>query len=252
MRDADPWTPEDDPSKHRRIALRDAIMADGSQQHDIKRRARRWAVRAERWTAPVSAVAATAAIVAIAATIIAFPFAPATAPAASPSPAPSSLAYADEFEAARAAATSEFEQEILLDGRITRSEMDAAKSAYVGCIRAAGLTARVINTDDGLWNYEVTGSWNEEFVQTTVVECGIGTIDVIEGLYTGMIQNPQKKDVDELTAECLVARGLVTPPFAGGDYARSALSGQFNRRMMDEADGARCLSDPTFFFDDLP
>lgn len=68
----------------------------------------------------------------------------------------------------------------------------------------------------------------------------------IEGLYADMIQNPEKRNLDDLTAECLIAVGLVDEPFSGRDYERESNTSPFMTRVMDDPEGSKCMQNPSY------
>lgn len=148
--------------------------------------------------------------------------------------------YAAELATAKGQATTDFERRILDDDVITRAEFLEAKALYYRCLRSYGLVVTPNDPQSDLGGFSVGGTWDESVVNTVLAECPAGTIDVIEPLYASMVKNPQKRDLNDLLAECLVAVGVVEPPFTGKDYARGSQGSEFNLRVMDDPDGAKC------------
>lgn len=171
---------------------------------------------------------------------------------AGPSPAPTVAIetpnpyYAAEFATAKNQATTDFERKILDDDVITRAEFLEAKSLYYRCLRSYGLVVTPNDPQSDLGGFSVGGTWDESVVNTALAECPAGTIDVIEPLYASMVKNPEKRHLNDLLAECLVAVGVVEPPFTGKDYARESQHSEFNLRVMDDPDGAKCEENPNY------
>lgn len=165
----------------------------------------------------------------------------ADSPVSVPTP---NLHYSAEFAAAKAAATTDFERKVLDDDVITRAEFTEARNLYFRCIRARGLEVTTTPSESGLGGLSVTGSWEQSAVDSALSECLSGTTEVIEPLYVELVTNPDKRDLNDLIAECLVAFGVVQAPFTGADYIEQSQSGEFNLRIMDDPDGARCEQNP--------
>jgi hypothetical protein len=155
-----------------------------------------------------------------------------------------SNAYSTEYQAALAAATSDFELKVLEDGEVSGAEYEEAMNLYFECLESRGLTVTPQRLGSGLYAFEVTGLWNEAEVNAAIGECAEGTSEVIEPLYSMVSKNPRNRDVYELTAECLVAVGFVDAPFTAADFKREFDTSEFAIRVMDDASGARCIENP--------
>lgn len=156
-----------------------------------------------------------------------------------------STAYSTEFRTARAAATSEFELKVLEDDDISSAEYEEAMDLFFECLESRGLEVTPKRTDSGLYTFDLTGSWDDTEVNAATTECAAGTSDVIEPLYSAITQNPAKRDIYELTAECLVAVGFVEAPFTGDDFMREFDTPEFATKVMDDPSGARCMQNPS-------
>lgn len=154
--------------------------------------------------------------------------------------------YEAEFERAREEATTDFERDVLEDNVITRDEYMEAKNRHIECIQAFGLTAELRDTGAGVFQLDVSGAKDENLMFEAVESCNSGTILVIEPLYIGILQNPDRRNLDDLTAECLVAVGIVDAPFTGRDYADESETPGFSSRIMDDSEGAKCLQNPSY------
>ncbi|QTV79158.1 hypothetical protein [Microbacterium sp. NIBRBAC000506063] len=154
--------------------------------------------------------------------------------------------YEAEFEQARQEATTDLEHKILEDDVITRDEYLEAKNLVIECIRSNGLTAELMDMGSGIFQMAVGGSWDEDLVHETMLACESSGFAAIEGLYSDMIQNPEKRNLDDLAAECLLAVGLVDEPFTGRDYERESNTSGFMTRVMGDPEGAKCMQDPSY------
>lgn len=125
--------------------------------------------------------------------------------------------YSAEMEAAAAAATSEFERDILSDGLISRSEYEEATSRYVECLGTNGYPASRVD-QDGVYAYEITGKADGEAWDAINGECRLETVEIIEPLYVDSVVNPENKDFFDLVISCLKAHDLVEPTFSKEDF----------------------------------
>jgi hypothetical protein len=62
--------------------------------------------------------------------------------------------------------------------------------------------------------------------------------------YTKMYTNPQKQDIREVTAACLVRKGVVPAGYTGTDYQRDR-SADPKPEWFESADALSCYADPT-------
>jgi len=154
--------------------------------------------------------------------------------------------YEAEFDLAMEAADTDLEKQVLEDYVITRDEYLEIKNVSVECMRSYGLTVELQDTGAGLFQMAVGGSWDDDFVNETMLTCETDGFRAIETLYTDIIQNPDRRDLNGLTAECLVAVGVVDSPFTGSDYERESASAGFSTRIIDDPEGAKCLQNPSY------
>lgn len=125
--------------------------------------------------------------------------------------------WSDEFEWAYAAATNDFERDVLADGVVSRLEYDEAASRLLDCLNAAAATAATIPTPYGGYNYEVRGGST-----SAMAECTPGTTQLIEPLYVDVLRNPDNIDLAGALVACLRREGLVGPEFTAADLAKAS------------------------------
>lgn len=148
--------------------------------------------------------------------------------------------YAAAVQAAREAATSDFERKALQDGHVSRAEYEEATSLYVECLTENGWpTIRV--EQDGIYAYQVEGRAEGDAWDTADARCRQGTVDVIEPLYVDSTINPNSQDFVDLVVACLKEHGIVEPSYSKNDFLES-----FDAPPWDPSDPtvASCMSRP--------
>jgi hypothetical protein len=156
-----------------------------------------------------------------------------------PGEAGPSAPYAAEFKAAEAAATSDFEREVLRDGKITQQEFDEASQRFIDCASQRGVTVTQLSEGGRFSGWSVTGPNKDE----VFASCQIGTVTLIEPLYNDILRNPKHLDINELESACLRRAGLAPPSYTAADYRRDAEASTFPFSMEDPAFD-RCMRDP--------
>ena len=122
--------------------------------------------------------------------------------------------------AAGSKATSDFERSVLVDGKITRAEYDQAVALYVKCANAHGVHISAELQPPLNLTYQYAGSGEAQPMQDSIMHtCARGTTSLIEGLYDDKLMNPRKQNLDDLTAECLVRKGLAPKGYSGAQFA---------------------------------
>jgi hypothetical protein len=137
--------------------------------------------------------------------------------------------WAAEFEAARAAATSDFEREVLADDKITPAEYDEAVQRYIACMKetlppefADGYQA--VKTQFGTYQYQgprIHESQNEAWEAAYAAAhdaCRTGTTAQIEPIYTEMILNPKRMTPEEQMLDCLKRHGVVDETYTMDNF----------------------------------
>lgn len=133
--------------------------------------------------------------------------------------------YKAEFEQAQTAASSEYIKQVFsraLDkGTISGADYKESRQKLATCYREAGIEFSQQQDEYGLglisFGFVDSGS------DTAAAEdrCNAmydGTGPTISGLYEQQVINPEKKDMDQLIADCLVRVGLVAEGFDAQDY----------------------------------
>lgn len=112
--------------------------------------------------------------------------------------------YAERIRNAIAESTSDFEREVLEDGVVTRAEYEEAIRLFTTCTEDAGYSVDLID-QGGYYAYSQTSvpGATEAFDS-----CAQGTTFHIEGIYYSSVANPDNRDWDEITLECLKREGL--------------------------------------------
>ncbi|MFT3797090.1 hypothetical protein [Microbacterium sp.] len=131
--------------------------------------------------------------------------------------APANTAYAADFEDARVRATSQFEHDVLADGKITRAEYEEAMQRFVACANDNAVDVSLIE-QAGYFVYSVTAASSDS--DAVMAACQVGNNQFIEPLFVDQLMNPDKKDIDEVIAHCFVAMKVVPPPFSKADLQR--------------------------------
>lgn len=152
--------------------------------------------------------------------------------------------YAGEFEQARTRAASDFEKQVLADDKITRPEYEEAVRRYVTCMKARGLGFEAVDSGYGYFTYVENPTSADH--DAADVACREGTTYIIEALYTEIITNPSKRDVDELRAECFVRTGLA-PKSYSTEASRFQRTHGYENAPFDKEDPRfqRCIGNPS-------
>ena len=122
--------------------------------------------------------------------------------------------WADEFEQAIRDAQTQFEKDILADGRITDAEFSEATAKYLDCMESAGVPVEIVGSGAAM-TFQTTDNAGFDAHDPT---CQTGTIQLLSPLYVGINQNPNNDDIMQLVADCLVEAGV-----APKSYDASAL-----------------------------
>lgn len=121
--------------------------------------------------------------------------------------------YEVEFEEARAKA-NDFQFAILKDNKITDAEYLEAQDRYVDCMAGHGFTI----TADGIGNgYTYLYNLEDSNAINVGIECDRSTIGPIESLFFLVRDNPNKENMPDVYARCLVKAGVAPAGFTGSD-----------------------------------
>lgn len=158
--------------------------------------------------------------------------------------------YAEEIRHSQEEASSEFEREVLKDGEVSREEYVEALDRYVSCIQEQGSSVALVESA-GIFVYSITGSI--DLYDSVADGCSKGNKHLIEPLYVEILADPQKKGYDQVTAECMVALGIVDDSFTGTDFAelwgreeREEANDPASREILDDPDTLNCYQNPGY------
>ncbi|RCV55492.1 hypothetical protein [Marinitenerispora sediminis] len=146
------------------------------------------------------------------------------------------LTLVEQFEQARASATSDFEREVfdraIENGEISADDYEEAFSRYRQCAQDAGLEESYERQPDGIYQIQPSPFEDDtasQRYQDLSIECADGTTMRIEALYRTQISNPDLlEDGREVTLQCLVEAGLVP-----ADYTVEQLHEDFQNGFED-------------------
>ena len=74
-------------------------------------------------------------------------------------------------------------------------------------------------------------------------KCRLGTLQLIEPLYTARLQNPQKRDRDELMVECFIRKGLAGRDYTAAEWKKDQQT-QHPPFKTDDPRFTACLANP--------
>ncbi|XBH20714.1 hypothetical protein V5R04_10800 [Jonesiaceae bacterium BS-20] len=116
-----------------------------------------------------------------------------------------------------AEAKSTYVKTMLEDGEITAAEMQDAQGQLISCLTQAGVEASYEDSGYGFGILSFLGEPDQDWwpIEEVCRDQWMGNADF---LYQDQVINPQNGDLDSLTAECFVRKGLVAPGFTGKDY----------------------------------
>lgn len=129
--------------------------------------------------------------------------------------------YEAEFSSARELATSDFETKVLADDKISLAEMKEAFDRYGKCLKDRYDIDLEVSFDSHGNIAEHTEDTPAKDFKTTrenSQECRIGTIAVLEPLYTQVTDNPSHRDRSEVVFECLEKENILPEGFTLEDY----------------------------------
>jgi hypothetical protein len=145
-------------------------------------------------------------------------------------------------------ANSSFERQVLADGTITKAEYQEAVHRYVACAQDHGLVFDAAIQTSGLYQYSLSGQTAASATsrQPVLDGCARGTTALIEPLYGDLVQNPNKKDLMLVFAECFVRKGVAPHGYSSGDFKRDAAANFVNPSLNARSPFfAACLQNPS-------
>ena len=125
--------------------------------------------------------------------------------------------WASDIEQAYSRSDSDAAKKILCSGSITAEHVAELNETMKSCLAGVGITDVSFDAHDRL-KITVPAGFPENLMSSLEWDCEetTGWYPVVS-LYTNMRQNPNKGDVDQLIADCLVRVGLVPEGFSGAD-----------------------------------
>lgn len=123
--------------------------------------------------------------------------------------------WADAIRDAQSWVASDFQKEVLSDGVISQEEYTEALDRWVTCMEDVGLTAGLLPEGDGTFSYSIASADGNIDRQNDT--CRERTVDGIDSIYTGMLQDPANRTGPELLRDCLVAAGELDGSFTAID-----------------------------------
>jgi len=125
--------------------------------------------------------------------------------------------WKDDLQHAYATTTSDVVKQMLCDGGLTPEDVAELKAAFTSCLADVGITD-VEFGDYGTMRITVPSSVSDQAVDAAKGSCEDGTgWYPVASLYYNMRQNPNKGDLDQMIADCLVRVGLEPAGFDGAD-----------------------------------
>lgn len=122
--------------------------------------------------------------------------------------------YDDIIAAGQEPGISDFERSVFEDGEITRAEYEEAVQNLVACADARGVKVG-IERQGQMYSYSHIASPGAGPV---VDACSEEHTMQIEPLYSSVVNNPEKRDPEEVLVECFIASGLVSADYTVKKY----------------------------------
>lgn len=118
----------------------------------------------------------------------------------------------------RALVTSDFEREVLADGKITEQEYETSRQLFKTCMEDRGYTVEY--RDDGGHSIGAPGpSTTTEELDADYADCEPGTMQVIAPYYQMIKSNPDNLDKVQAIVDCLKRNELVPENYTKDDIA---------------------------------
>ncbi|XBH22605.1 hypothetical protein V5R04_05120 [Jonesiaceae bacterium BS-20] len=121
--------------------------------------------------------------------------------------------YLAEFDEARAKA-NDFQLAILEDNLITEAEFLEAQDRYMSCMAERGFTVVSNGINSG---YTLMYDWNDPTASAADVYCNQSNFGPIDSLFFLVRDNPNKENMPDVYARCLVKAGVAPAGFTGSD-----------------------------------
>lgn len=154
--------------------------------------------------------------------------------------------YRAQIIQAQQEATSDFQRQVLSDGKITKAEYDEAVHRYVKCFTDQGVDVTAYDNGGGYYQYGVPSDENGKFQQLSD-SCAKGTVALIEDLYIQMLTNPSGGDIDDAVAACLIRKHLVDNTFTGAELKQLQAADPRGKNLpydQNDPDAMACETNP--------
>lgn len=127
--------------------------------------------------------------------------------------------YASEFQRAWSDATTDLQRAILADESITARENGELQDTFVACM-AADEVIVTWNDGGGFSLRPTTQGGDPRSANRSVDRCEKSSTGPVSWLYYEVRANPEKQDIYQVMASCLVREGLVDKGYGADDYKR--------------------------------
>lgn len=152
--------------------------------------------------------------------------------------------WAEELQWAYDSATTDFQREVLEDGRVTAEEYHEAAMRLEQCMEDRGYRLSInMDGDRHTYTYSMEASAGAD---DAFNECSL-EMSSIESLYGGMSNNPENRDLWEIYVECMHRHGLVDEDFTRDDLWDLALEEATalpSGARFDEGQAHECILNP--------
>jgi|GEM_PF-6835237 len=150
-------------------------------------------------------------------------------PEASSKSSPSALPTVDLIDVAylQEHATSDFEKEVVADGKVTHAEYVEANQLWLECMQqefpvGTQPTIGIREQPNGLidWVMNSVDEADEERMTLWADKCSFGTTELVGVYFNDLWENPDGKSLAQQLFECLDAKGLVPDGYTVFDFDR--------------------------------
>ncbi|MGL5828516.1 MAG: hypothetical protein ACRC0L_02980 [Angustibacter sp.] len=154
---------------------------------------------------------------------------------------PPSKYHQDILLAAKKVPT-EFQRKLLEDGEITRAEYEQAVDRTIKCVAEKGFRLGKISDPGGYYTFGMEAS---DAGDKAYSECGRQYSSKVEFYYMESRRNPDRRDFNELTAECLRRKKAAPANYTGAQFAADLEKAMKGSKFLPETpQWQACLSNP--------
>lgn len=134
---------------------------------------------------------------------------------------PDSSSWESWIEQARDHASTDFELEVLADGKVTDAEFGEAFTRFADCMATKGFEVEQTDYKGAYSGFSIPANGKDldaAVADEAVRACEQGTTLFIEQLYLSMKSNPSGDESSSREFDCLRERGIVPEEFTIDDY----------------------------------